>query len=234
MNKNACTNKFRFQKFKEEWKLKYFVSLHNEVATCVICLQELSVLKEFNMRRHFNKKHATQYNNEFETDFERAKKLHELELRLLQPVKTIQTAVTEGQLTEVSYIISYKIAKKNKSFSDSEFIKECIVDAAKLICPEKMTHFQNLSLSRRTVVRRIENIASHLCCELKKDIAAFDYFSIALDESCDIKDTAQLLIFIRGITKNFAITEELAALRSMKGTTTGEDIFKELEKSSLI
>ena len=101
MNKNACTNKFRFRNFKKEWKLKYFVSLHNQFATCVICRQELSVMKEFNMRRHFNNKTATQFNEQFETDFIRAKKFHELELRLLQPGESIQTAVTEGQLTEV-------------------------------------------------------------------------------------------------------------------------------------
>ena len=35
----------------------------------------------------------------------------------------------------------------------------------------------------------------------------------------------QLLIFIRGIDEMFQITEELAALQSLKGTTTGEDIF---------
>lgn len=37
--------------------------------------------------------------------------------------------------------------------------------------------------------------------------------------------TAQLLIFICGVSANFEICEELAALQSLKGTTTGEDIF---------
>ncbi|XP_069971521.1 general transcription factor II-I repeat domain-containing protein 2 [Penaeus vannamei] len=46
-----------------------------------------------------------------------------------------------------------------------------------------------------------------------------------LDESTDVQDTAQLLIFIRGISANFEMCEELAALQSLKGTTTGEDIF---------
>ena len=42
-----------------------------------------------------------------------------------------------------------------------------------------------------------------------------------MDESTDKQDTAQLLIFIRGIDKDFSITEELLGLESMKGTTTG-------------
>lgn len=31
----------------------------------------------------------------------------------------------------------------------------------------------------------------------------FDYFSLALDESCGVRDTAQLLVFLRGITADF-------------------------------
>jgi len=44
-----------------------------------------------------------------------------------------------------------------------------------------------------------------------------------MDESSDINDTAQLLLFIRGVDENFCITEELACMRSLKGTTTGAD-----------
>ena len=46
-----------------------------------------------------------------------------------------------------------------------------------------------------------------------------------MDESTYIDDTAQLLIFVRGISENFEITEELLSMESMKNTTTGEDIF---------
>jgi len=38
-------------------------------------------------------------------------------------------------------------------------------------------------------------------------------------------------LFIRGINANFEITEELASVHSMHGTTTGIDIFREVEKS---
>lgn len=49
-----------------------------------------------------------------------------------------------------------------------------------------------------------------------------------MDESCDVRDTAQLLIFVRGITKDFEVTEELAVMWSMKGTPTGSDLFIEV------
>ena len=47
-----------------------------------------------------------------------------------------------------------------------------------------------------------------------------------MGESTDIDDTTQLLIFVRGISENFELTEELLSMESMKDTTTGEDIFE--------
>ena len=52
-----------------------------------------------------------------------------------------------------------------------------------------------------------------------------------MDESTDIDDTAQLLIFVRGISENFEITEELLSMESMKDATTGEDIFECVENT---
>ena len=51
---------------------------------------------------------------------------------------------------------------------------------------------------------------------------------MALDESNDVHDSAQLLIFIRGTNDSFKVTEELAALKSIKGTTIGEDIYEKV------
>ena len=57
--------------------------------------------------------------------------------------------------------------------------------------------FKTISLSANTVARRVEDIGSNLMCQLKSKSKEFEYFSIALDESTDINDTSQLLIFIR-------------------------------------
>ena len=49
---------------------------------------------------------------------------------------------------------------------------------------------------------------------------------MAVDESTDAKDTAQLAIFVRGINSNFDICEEFLQLVPLKDTTTGKDIFE--------
>ena len=63
---------------------------------------------------------------------------------------------------------------------------------------------------------------------LKLENHSSDY-SLALDESTDIEDTAQLLVFIREIDENFEITEELLSLEHLKDTTTGQDLFESVE-----
>ncbi|CAN7976684.1 unnamed protein product, partial [Ixodes persulcatus] len=56
-------------------------------------------------------------------------------------------------------------------------------------------------------------------------------YSLALDESTDVCDTSQVLVFIRGVDSEFNVTEELVSVHSMYGTVTGEDIFRESEKT---
>ena len=58
----------------------------------------------------------------------------------------------------------------------------------------------------------------------------FESFSIALDESTDVPDTAQRPVFIRGVDCSLNMTKEFLELIPLKGTTTGRDIFQALEK----
>jgi hypothetical protein len=53
-------------------------------------------------------------------------------------------------------------------------------------------------------------------------------FSVVVDESTDMVDTAQLAIFIRGVVINFNITEKLAALCSMKESITGAELYEQV------
>ncbi|CAM4600186.1 unnamed protein product [Lepidochelys olivacea] len=105
-----------------------------------------------------------------------------------------------------------------------------MIQAAEEICPEKVDLFKTISLLVNTVACRIEDIASNIIFQLNEKAKKFEWFSLALDESTDVSDTLQLL-FIRGVGNNFEVTEEVASMHSMHGTTTGEEIFKEVEKS---
>ena len=62
------------------------------------------------------------------------------------------------------------------------------------------------------MARSIKAIDEDQTSQLKELIPSFQLFSLALDESTDIDDTARLLIFVRGISENFEITEELLSM----------------------
>jgi hypothetical protein len=101
------------------------------------------------------------------------------------------------------------------SYSEGEFVKDCMVEVSKILCCDKTSKFEQISLSRRTVARRIEidSIADDLKLNLTDVTKQFECFSIALDGSTDSSDTAQLAIFIPGVDTNFNYVEELLSLQ---------------------
>ena len=112
--------------------------------------------------------------------------------------------------------MSEKIAKHSKNYSDGEFVKDCLIVVAECLCPEKRKDFDNISLSRRTITRHIEELATNIESTLKELASKFVYYSLAIDESTDITSTAQLAVFVCGIDQEFNIMEEMLGLQAMK------------------
>ena len=54
-------------------------------------------------------------------------------------------------------------------------------------------------------------------------------FSLALDESTDIQDKPQMAVFVRYVTSDVIVKEELPDLVELKDTTRGVDIKEALE-----
>ena len=104
---------------------------------------------------------------------------------------------------------------------DGEDIKECIDAAAEVICQNV---FSAISLSRASITRRTEQLSQDIQNQLDSRVRDFVAFSIALDESTDLVDTAQLAIFVQGVDSSLQVAEDLLDMCSLKGTTTGQDI----------
>ena len=95
--------------------------------------------------------------------------------------------------------------------------------------PDKRQAFLNVSLSRNTVADCVCDLATDLQQQLigkGKDSIAY---SLAVDESSDTFDTAQLSIFIR-VDSTLCVIDELLGFKSMHGTITGKDLFEEVSK----
>lgn len=61
--------------------------------------------------------------------------------------------------------------------------------------------------------------------ELENDIDKCKFFSLQLDESTDISDTAQLCVIIKMVFNDFTTKEEFLMLLPLKGRTQGKDIY---------
>ena len=216
--------------FKEDWGVGYFFVQSSAKALCIICNETVAVLKEYNLKRHYETKHITDY-AQFK-GLQRSEKFEKMKDQLFSQQSLFTKASNvNASVTKASYKISYILAKSGKPFTDGDMVKQCLLAASEEICPDKITLFKNVSVAANTVARRIEDIGSNIINQIVEQSKQFQCYSMCMDESTDVCDTSQLLVFIRGVDSDFNVTQELASLHSMHGTTTGEDIFKEVKKT---
>lgn len=80
------------------------------------------------------------------------------------------------------------------------------------VCPNIKKTFEKISLSAYTVTERIREMSDNF------------------DESMDVSDSTRCSIYVRGIDKYLEVAEQLLYLASMKGRTTGVNVFSVLER----
>jgi hypothetical protein len=191
----------------------------------------LAVLKEYNLKRHY----MTNHKQKFEKHSCESRKIvcDQLKKKLFQQ-KALFTNETKQQQEALlaSYFVTYELMKAKKALSDGELIKNCAIKMAEAFNENKVGNkFQTVPLSIQTVTRRLEDISNQISNNVKDIIAKCSYFSIALDESTDVSDTNQLLIFVRAIMEDFTISEELLKVCSLHSTTRGVDIFNAVKRA---
>ena len=86
--------------------------------------------------------------------------------------------------------------------------------------------FKTVSLSHQTMARRVADLSQHVTSKLKSAMKNCTYFSVALDESVDVTDVSELMIFARLVDESFEVQEELLILHQLKGRTKGSNIYE--------
>lgn len=223
--------------FNEKWEIDYFFTMVNEKCCCLICNTSVAMPKKGNLERHFNTMHGKYESNYPLNSTERTQKLQELKSGLIAQRNIFLKPQNQSRsATIASFIVSHKIAVKCKPFSDGEFIKSVLEEIADPL----FENFKNkgeikkaildLQLSRNTVMRRIEKSSQNVTEQLQIDIDRCVTFSLQIDESTDVSDTAQLIVFIRMLMNDFTSKEELLCMISLKERTRGLDIFNSFKE----
>ena len=85
-----------------------------------------------------------------------------------------------------SFALSEMIAESSRPFTESLFIKECLLKASDILCPNQKKLFEGISLSPNIVATRVTELAADVEKQLLATARNFEAFSITLDESTDV------------------------------------------------
>ena len=152
--------------FQEKWTIDYFFFQINEKPVCLLCSESVYVMKKYNVRRHYVTKHSAKYDS---FQGERRKEKVQNMIKNLKKQQSIFTKKSDNadSLLCASYIVSEKIAKHSKNYSDVEFVKDCLIVVVKII---KLLFlpvvFRNALSIVLVLIRMTVNWSSNLICLL--------------------------------------------------------------------
>lgn len=222
------------RQFLPEWTDLYCFVLPNRVGAvpvCIICHQTVAIIKSSNIKRHYETKHTTFGEKYPPGSSIRKNKIERLCSTYKTSIQIMNRCMTEQEkCTEASLRISWTLAKHMKPYTDADIVKECMVHAGNALFENQkdiVEVIRRIPLSASSSTRNTQILAEENCKILKQTLTAADCYALALDESCDITDTAQLIIFVRYLDRTRKqFFEELLTILPMSGTTTGEDLYK--------
>lgn len=216
--------------YKDRWESDYLITDNNNKFQCIVCMQVVSIPKEYNMKRHYTTLHEKTFQQY--TGESRKAIITEYKKKLKQQTNFFKKSDTDNKCSiAASYEVALEIVKAKKPFSDGVLIKNCAIKMAKQFNETKIAEkFETVSVSHQTIARRVDHINQYVSKKLHDTVKECKYFSLCLDESTDLSDISQLVIFIRTIQNDFSVSEEMLDLIPLHGTTKGTDIFEAVNK----
>ena len=135
---------------------------------------------------------------------------------------------TQKPLVEASYKVAYRIAKEKKPHTIAEtLIKPCALEMIELVCgSEQRKKIEAIPMSNNVIKSRIADIAENILKQVMEELAASPFaFSMQLDESTDVSQCSQLLVFVR-YAHGEKIKEEFLFCEPLLETTKAIDVFR--------
>ena len=128
---------------------------------------------------------------------------------------------------EASYLVALRIAKAKKPHTIAE---ELLLPATKdivqvMLGAEYVNKLNTISLSNNTVSRRIDDMSADIMEQVIHEMksAQLGIFSIQLDESTDVVNYYQLLVYVRYIYEG-DFKDEFLFCKPLETTTTARDV----------
>ncbi|XP_022182264.1 zinc finger MYM-type protein 6-like, partial [Myzus persicae] len=138
-------------------------------------------------------------------------------------------------LLKASFEMALIIAKAKKSFTIGEnLVLPAAIKICEIVHGDKIADaLRSIPVSNDTIKRRIDYMGDYMKSQLLIQIKNSDTFAIQLDESTDLTNNAQLMVFVR-YQYNLEINEDLLFCETLSETTKGIDIFKKVNDFFII
>lgn len=199
---------------------------NNPIPQCVVCLETLSnqSMKPSLLKRHQSTKHSELVGNPIEF-FQRKSAFCKKESQCMTNFVN-----TDTNLIKASYLASFRIAKEGKPHTIGEtLLLPAARDMVQAVLGEKAaTEIQKVPLSNNTVKRRIDDMSSNIEETLILQLQECTYFALQIDESTDVTNMAQLLVFVR-FDYHEDIREEFLFCKPLESNTTAENMFNVID-----
>ena len=205
--------------FNEEWELAYFCLMVNNNCTCLICNLALALPNKGNIEIHFMTRQSN-YNDDFPLGSEVRKiKYNELKSRLRGQQRSLKPFCTSSKATtSASFKGNRFLAKKGKAFSGGELLKKCFPEISDNLFQKILNKneikgaIKELELPKNTVMRRIGKMSENVVDQLRNDFTKCECFSLQLNESTDIRNLAEIVVFIRMVFNDCTVKEVITLM----------------------
>ena len=147
----------------------------------------------------------------------------------------INSMTVQEKATECSLRIAWILGKHKKPFTDAEIVKECMLETVETLFDDKMKteikeKINKIPISHSTLMRRKELLEYDFMSQLDEGLRNAPGISLAIDESTDKTDNAQVMVFVRYYNARVReFCQDLMGVTNLKERTRGEDIYEALK-----
>lgn len=135
------------------------------------------------------------------------------------------SSVNESALL-VSYKVAYRVAKAGKPHTIAEnLILPAALDMVEImVSKQEANKLKNIPLSDNTISRRINDMANDIQEQVVEKLKNSQHFALQFDESTDVSNCAQFVVFVR-FEADESIMEEVLFCKALPANTSGQCLY---------
>ncbi len=220
--------------FNPEWtdSFMFILPTGSTKPVCLICSETVALIKSGNVKRHYETKHKGYEQTYLLKSEGRSQKISSLQAQYEQSTRILSHTFTAQQRAhECSLRVAWILGQHKKPFTDGGVVKECMTAVAETLLEGKQKQelcdkIKQIPMSTSSATKKSQILAQDVLTQLDEAVHKASCVSLAVDESTDMCDNAQLLVYVRFFnTDQKAFCEDLLGVTPLQTSTRGEDIY---------